>query len=65
MQERRIELFAESGQRWFDLKRTGQAHDVLSIISYKQPWRGDYELIYPIPPNELLSDPNLTQNPGY
>lgn len=63
--ERRLELFAEWGHRWFDLKRTGQAHNVLSSIYYKQPWKGDYQLLYPIPLSELQKDPNLIQNPGY
>jgi hypothetical protein len=64
-QERRSEFFAEWGHRWFDLKRTNQANNVLSIISYKQPWKGDYELLYPISRGELQTDPNLVQNPGY
>ncbi|MGN6177608.1 MAG: RagB/SusD family nutrient uptake outer membrane protein [Mucilaginibacter sp.] len=62
--ERQIELFAEWGHRWFDLKRTGQANSVLSAISYKQPWHST-QLLYPIPYPETITDPNLTQNPGY
>lgn len=64
-QERRIELFAEWGHRWFDLKRTNRAHDVLSAISYKQPWYGDYQFLYPIPVTEIESNNNLEQNPAY
>jgi hypothetical protein len=64
-QERRIEFFAEWGHRWFDLKRTGQAHAVLSVIPAKQPWAGDYQLLYPIPQSEITADHFLTQNPGY
>ncbi|MDR3694217.1 RagB/SusD family nutrient uptake outer membrane protein [Mucilaginibacter sp.] len=64
-QERRIEFFAEWGHRWFDLKRTGQAHAVLSVMSEKQPWAGDYQLLYPIPLTEIQADHFLTQNPGY
>ena len=63
--ERRLELFAEWGHRWLDLKRTGKARDVLSAISYKQPWRGDHQLLYPIPQNDLRDNVNLEQNPGY
>jgi hypothetical protein len=63
--ERQIELFAEWGHRWLDLKRTGQADAVLSVIPLKQPWAGDYQLLYPIPTTEIIDDPNLTQNPGY
>jgi hypothetical protein len=63
MQERRIELFAEWGHRWFDLKRTNQATPTLDTISYKQ-WTPNAQL-YPIPMSEITTDPNLTQNPGY
>ena len=63
--ERRVELFLEWAHRWFDLKRTGKAASVLSQYSIKQPWEGDYQLLYPIPPDELQTNPNLTPNPGY
>lgn len=62
MQERRIELFAEWGHRWFDLKRTGKVDEVLSAI--KSDWQS-YQQLYPIPFSELQRNPNLTQNPGY
>lgn len=64
-QERRIEFFAEWGHRWLDLKRTGQAQNVLSQVPVKQPWRGDYQLLYPIPIAEIQTDHNLLQNIGY
>lgn len=63
--ERKTEFFAEWGHRWFDLKRTGKAHDVLSAMQSKQPWVGDYQLLYPIPPTEITTNHKLTQNPGY
>ncbi|MGN6421131.1 MAG: RagB/SusD family nutrient uptake outer membrane protein [Pseudobacter sp.] len=63
--ERQTELFAEWGHRWFDLKRTGKATEVLSQVGYKQPWEGDYQLVYPIPVNELQNNNRLTQNIGY
>jgi hypothetical protein len=63
--ERQVELFAEWGHRWLDLKRTGQANVVLSAMPSKQPWAGDYQLLYPIPPNEIQFDHFLLQNPGY
>jgi hypothetical protein len=62
--ERQIELFAEWGHRWFDLKRTGKASSVLGAISAKQPW-SDNQLLYPIPILDLTNDPNLVQNAGY
>jgi hypothetical protein len=64
-QERRIELFAEWGHRWLDLKRTGQAHAVLSAVPAKQPWAGDYQLLYPVPPLEIEVNPRIKQNDGY
>lgn len=63
--ERQVELFAEWGHRWMDLRRTGQAHDILSALTEKQPWAGDYQLQYPIPPAEIRTDHFLVQNPGY
>lgn len=61
-QERRVELFAEWGHRWFDLKRTEQADNVLGAL--KPTWR-PFAKLFPIPLSELQTDPNLTQNPGY
>lgn len=63
--ERRTEFFSEWGHRWLDLKRTGRAHDVLSVIPVKQPWAGDYQLTYPIPLTEIRTNNKLIQNPGY
>lgn len=63
--ERQTELFTEWGHRWFDLVRTKKAHDVLSAIPLKQPWSGDYQLLYPIPIVEIADNHNITQNPGY
>lgn len=60
--ENRIEFFSEWGHRWLDLKRTGQATSVLSPI--KASWIPSAQL-YPIPLGDILTDPNLTQNPGY
>jgi starch-binding outer membrane protein, SusD/RagB family len=64
--ERRLELFAEYGHRWLDLKRTGQVDEIMSEASALKggTWESTDQL-YPIPLRELLADPNLTQNPGY
>lgn len=59
--ERRIELFAEWGNRWFDLKRTNQA---TTKLGSKPQWE-DYDTLFPIPNVEIQLNPNLTQNPGY
>ncbi len=65
--ERRIEFFHE-GHRWFDLLRTGRAKTVLNTYfesvgsSYTLD---DYELLMPIPDDELEVSPELEQNDGY
>lgn len=56
LQERRLE-FAFEGYRFFDLRRTGRAEEVLRIPA----WR----LVFPIPQREIDVNPNLGQNPGY
>ncbi|MDR6782341.1 hypothetical protein ABIE26_001171 [Pedobacter africanus] len=60
--ERRIELFSEWGHRWIDLKRTGQADNVLKQI--KPKWQST-DVLYPIPYNETSRNPNVGQNLGY
>ena len=63
LEERRFELFSEQGHRWYDLKRTGRAAAVLSLI--KPGWRAT-DLLLPIPANEIILNSNLLpQNPGY
>jgi hypothetical protein len=54
--ERRLE-FAEEGDRFPDLVRTGRAIAVLGI----QP----FQLLFPIPAAEIDVAPNILQNPGY
>lgn len=61
--ERRFELFTEFGHRWFDLKRTDMAQEILSSI--KPGWRNT-DVLLPIPDTELVANPKLNpQNPGY
>jgi len=69
--ERRIELFAEWGHRWFDLNRwpaqspaqyTTRADEVMS--SCKHPWNLTAKL-WPIPADQLVLNPMLIQNAGY
>ena len=62
LQERKVELFAEGGHRWFDLKRTGRVNEILS--SLKNDWQPT-DALFPVPEQELLRNNNLTQNPGY
>ncbi|MBN9284106.1 MULTISPECIES: RagB/SusD family nutrient uptake outer membrane protein [unclassified Flavobacterium] len=60
--ERKREFFAEWGHRWFDLKRTDQAHSILGTI--KPDWQST-DTLYPIPKPQMLLNSNLVQNPGY
>lgn len=61
--ERKHELFLENGNRWFDLKRWGEANRVLSPI---KPGWNIRNLLFPIPDSEILINPNLLpQNEGY
>ncbi|NQX39027.1 Starch-binding associating with outer membrane [Pedobacter steynii] len=66
LQERRLELFTEWGHRWLDLKRSNNLDNVMSIAV---PLKGGswmpYKAILPIPPSDILANPNLKQNPGY
>ncbi len=67
--ERRLELAFE-GHRWYDLKRTSRAIEVInsmtgpdgSIFGYNLTENG---LLWPIPQSELDKNDLLTQNPGY
>jgi tetratricopeptide (TPR) repeat protein len=50
--------FPFEAHRWFDLVRTGRAGAVLGLNN-KNYW------LFPIPYSDILSDPDVTQNPGY
>ena len=72
-QERRIELFAEWGHRWFDLKRlparTATHPDEKRIgevmpICRPSTWKPTAAL-WPIPKDEIIRNPALIQNDGY
>jgi len=58
--ERQVELFCESANRWFDLKRTGTINEVLG--ARKPNWKPN-SVLFPIPLPQILSNPFLTQNP--
>lgn len=66
--ERRVELFAEEGNRFFDLKRWGTIDSVMTAFTPTKiggaAWQ-DYMQLMPIPTNDLLQDPSITANPGY
>ncbi|SDL14140.1 RagB/SusD family nutrient uptake outer membrane protein [Siphonobacter aquaeclarae] len=50
--------FAFEAHRWFDLTRTGRAGAVLGVTD-RNYW------VFPFPYQDVLSDPDLEQNPGY
>jgi hypothetical protein len=72
-QERHMEFFAEWGHRWFDLKRL-PAHTathpdekrIEEVMSLCRPatWKSTARL-WPIPQNEIINNPALSQNDGY
>jgi len=67
--ERRLE-FAFEGIRWFDLKRTGRAIDVINSVSDFGGVSMSYNLtqnrlLWPVPQSELDKSAALTQNTGY
>jgi len=65
-QEKRIELFAEWGHRWLDLKRTGQVNTVMELITPQKGggWQST-DALYPLPALDLHRAPQLIQNLGY
>jgi hypothetical protein len=64
--ERQTELFTELGNRFFDLKRTGAINTVMGIVAPQKGgiWTSNQQ-IWPIPQGDIITDPNLTQAPGY
>lgn len=67
--ERRLELAFE-GQRWYDLKRTGRAIEVINNAKGSGGVSLGYQLnedrlIWPVPQAEMDKNSKLVQNPGY
>ncbi|WP_207515018.1 RagB/SusD family nutrient uptake outer membrane protein [Longitalea luteola] len=66
--EKQVELFSEFGHRWFDLKRTNNVDNVMTVVcplkSNTNVWRS-FQQLYPIPLTELQKAGQLAQNPGY
>jgi hypothetical protein len=62
-QERRIELFAEFGHRWLDLKRTSMVDPVLQAFK-PSTWKS-MAALWPVPQEQISLNPSLTQNKGY
>lgn len=66
--EREVELFSELGQRWLDLKRTGNVDAVMgaggACVAKGGIWN-TYQQLYPLHYSDIIKDVNLRQNPGY
>jgi tetratricopeptide (TPR) repeat protein len=63
LQERRVEFFTEYGHRFFDLKRTQKANQILPL---SKPGWNNTDILWPLPEAELLANSALApQNPGY
>lgn len=59
--ERRLELAFEH-DRWFDLVRTRQGATAMQAAG--KPFQ-DRHYLFPIPDNQLIQTPGMTQNPGW
>jgi hypothetical protein len=64
--ERRVELFCEMGNRFFDLRRTGNLDAVMNVIALLKggSW-SSYKDWWPIPLTDIQNDNHLTQTPGF
>ncbi len=66
LRERRVELFTELGNRFFDLRRTGNLDAVMNVIA---PLKGgnwsSYKEWWPVPLSDVQNDTHLTQTPGF
>jgi len=69
LHERQVELFTEWGNRWFDLKRTGNIDAVMGGVSGACQAKGgtwvSTSQLFPVPQTERNNNANLTQNNGY
>lgn len=64
MEERRIE-FAFEGKRWYDIARRRMGNEVFSAsgLEGEKTNFSDVDYLMPIPFDEILRNPNLSQNP--
>lgn len=69
LHERQVELFTEWGHRWFDMIRTGNINSVMgspgNVCQAKGGTWNPQHAFLPIPASDIISNPNLTQTPGY
>lgn len=68
--ERRLELAAEEGHRWYDLRRRHLAGEIdltkwdFSTVRDDFDFQ-DFNINFPLPEDEVIQNPNLNQNTGY
>lgn len=67
--ERRVELVWE-GQRWYDLKRYGNDYLLETMNAFLANKEGgknmqEFQILYPIPQQEIDLNPNIAQNTGW
>lgn len=66
LHERQVELFAEWGDRWLDLKRRNKIDEVMTLVAPEKggEW-SNFRKYFPVNQEELMRNPNLKQTPGY
>jgi hypothetical protein len=68
LHERQVELFAELGHRWLDLKRSGTIDATMTVVTPQKTgstgWNS-YQQLYPVRLVDIQLDPNIVQNGGY
>ena len=66
LEERRLELAFEC-KRWYDIARRQLGETVFSASGFEgtKPGFSSDNYLMPLPGTEIISNPNLTQNPGY
>jgi hypothetical protein len=66
LEERRLELAFEC-KRWYDIARRQLGATVYSPSGFEgaKPGFSSNNYLLPLPGSENISNPNLSQNPGY
>lgn len=66
MHERQVELFAEWGHRWMDIKRSSKVDEIMTPVCQEKgsTWIS-FKALWPIPQSETERNTKLSQNTGY
>lgn len=64
--ERKREMFCEWGNRWMDMKRTGTASSIMTVVTPEKggTWSDNW-LVWPLPLADIDNNRKLVQNNGY